>query len=103
MAKKKKEAAAPKPLKLKEYNKKGFLLPESILSMAAFHAKVYPAPRAEYQLRLSDCNQTIRLWGKLEKKEDFLEAFEKLDNLIKAVCFLQAELASQYAKNFIKK
>lgn len=103
MANKTKEEAAPKPLKLKQYNKKGFLVPGSMFSMAAYHAKIYPAPRSEYQLRISDCNNAIRLWGRLETPGDFAEAFRKLETLQKAVCALQAELSFQYNQNFVKR
>jgi hypothetical protein len=65
------------------YNRKGFLCPESIHSMAAFHAKIYE--NGEYRFRIHDCLTSIRLIGKLETEQDFAEAVLKCDNLAKAL------------------
>lgn len=62
------------------YNRKVFLLPNAINSMAATHAKVYE-DRKEYQFRVSDCNSAIKLWGKTETVEDLLEGHSKLTKL----------------------
>ena len=59
----------------KEYNKKAFLLPNSIRSMAAYHAKLYPTGR--YVFHIHDCHTGIRLTGQLDSREDFVEACEK--------------------------
>ena len=59
----------------KEYNKKAFLLPNSIRSMAAYHAKLYPTGR--YVFHIHDCHTGIRLTGQLDNREDFVEASEK--------------------------
>jgi hypothetical protein len=82
--------------KLKSYNKKGFLLPNSILSMAAYHAKIHEHPRNEYQFRLSDCNNTIKLWGKLESLEDAKESIKKLKALSDAANKLAEEISNQF-------
>jgi hypothetical protein len=61
-------------------NKKIFLAPTSIKSMAAAHAKIY-SDKKEYVLRISDCHNTIKLWGKINNEEDLIEGIEKLENL----------------------
>jgi ABC-type transporter Mla subunit MlaD len=61
-------------------NKKIFLAPTSIKSMAAAHAKIY-SDKKEYVLRISDCHNTIKLWGKTDNEEDLIEGIEKLENL----------------------
>jgi hypothetical protein len=61
-------------------NKKIFLAPTSIKSMAAAHAKIY-SDKKEYVLRISDCHNTIKLWGKIDSEEDLIEGIEKLENL----------------------
>jgi len=63
----------------KIYNKKGFLVPNSILSMACFHAKV--KENGEYQFRLHDCNTGIRLIGNLNDPVQRNEAVKKLYRL----------------------
>jgi len=65
------------------YNNKGFLCPDSIHSMAAFHAKIYE--NGEYRFRIHDCITSIRLIGKLETEQDFREAFQKTSNLALAL------------------
>jgi len=74
----------------KIYNKKGFLLPNSILSMACYHAKV--KENGEYQFRLHDCNIGIRLIGDLNDPTQRDEAVEKL---------FQLALAATELRNFI--
>lgn len=66
------------------YNKKAFLLPDSIDSMAGYHAKLFPDGR--YVFRIHDCITGIRLIGELRKEQDYNDAFEKLINLANA-CF----------------
>ena len=61
---------------IKTYNKKGFLLPDSIRSMAAFHAKIMDD--GEYMFRLHDCIGGIRLRGNANNPEEAKEAIEKL-------------------------
>jgi hypothetical protein len=65
------------------YNRKGFLLPDSIHSMACFHAKIYE--NGDYRFRIHDCITSIRLIGKLETEQDFNEAIEKCINLADAL------------------
>jgi hypothetical protein len=64
------------------YNKKGFLLPDSIRSCASFHAKILPS--GEYMFRIHDCITGIRLRGDLNNPDEAKEAKEKLMNLAKA-------------------
>jgi hypothetical protein len=65
--------------RIKPYNRKGFLLPKSIKSMAAYRAKVMPD--GKYLFRIHDCNTGIRLTGDLNDERDIREAVEKLDCL----------------------
>lgn len=73
-------------IEIKQYNEKGFLLPESIKSMAAWHAKIMPD--GKYMFRIHDCVTGIRLQGDLNNPEDVLEAMNKLNALASAAqCF----------------
>lgn len=72
-------------------NKKIFLAPTSIKSMAAAHAKIY-SDKKEYVLRISDCHNTIKLWGKIDNEEDLIEGIEKLENLEKLAAELKQVL-----------
>lgn len=65
------------------YNRKGFLAPDSIHSMASYHAKIYED--GSYRFRIHDCITSIRLIGKLETEQDFTEAIQKTENLAKAL------------------
>jgi hypothetical protein len=59
------------------YNKKGFLLPDSIHSMAAYHAKLFPD--GKYIFRIHDCLGGVRLTGELKEDESaYTEAYKKL-------------------------
>ena len=64
------------------YNKKAFLLPESIHSSAIFHAKIMPD--GLYYFRITDCKGAIRLHGNLNDKQQMEEAPVKLRTLAKA-------------------
>lgn len=61
---------------IKTYNKKGFLLPDSIKSMAAYHAKIMPD--GKYLFRIHDCLGGIRLVGDMTDPVDIKESIEKL-------------------------
>ena len=65
-----------------EYNQKAFLLPESILSCASYHAKILPT--GEYMFRIPDCITGIRLRGDLNDQAQLKEAVEKLRTLADA-------------------
>ncbi len=64
------------------YNKKAFLLPDSIRSMAAFHAKIMPD--GLYMFRVHDCLTGIRLIGNVTNPEEATEAVAKLRSLAQA-------------------
>ena len=63
-------------MKHPEYNKKAFLLSDSLSSMACYHAKV--DNKGIYKLTIHDCNTSIRLWGDLNDAVQLNEAVEKL-------------------------
>ncbi|GIZ08338.1 hypothetical protein [Flavobacterium sp. UMI-01] len=62
------------------YNKKEFLAPNSIRSMAAVHAKILKDGTAV--LRISDCNTSVRIWNDFNDLEEKKEMLTKVDNLI---------------------
>lgn len=66
---------------MRKYNKKEFLLPESETSCSSYHAKTEIEPIPLYKLTISDCNKSVRLWGKLENEEDYNLALDKLETL----------------------
>jgi hypothetical protein len=65
------------------YNKKAFLLPDSINSAAMYHAKIFPDGR--YIFRMHDCITGIRLTGELKEEQDFTDAVKKTQQLAKAL------------------
>ncbi|GAB6010820.1 hypothetical protein [Viscerimonas tarda] len=65
--------------KIKQYNKKGFLLPDSARSMASYHAKIDSDNKMK--LTIHDCNGSIRLWNDLNNSEEINEAVDKLNRL----------------------
>lgn len=76
------------------YNEKGFLLPNSIKSMAAYHAKIMVD--GKYLFRLHDCLGGIRLQGDLTDPGDVPEAIDKLRSLAKAA----NDFANHIEKNY---
>lgn len=74
-------------------NKKIFLAKDDVLSTAACHIKVFNKPeRQEYQLRVSDCNMAIKLWGQTTTVESLENGIEKMENLIAMAEELKAYL-----------
>lgn len=65
-----------------QYNKKGFLLPDSIKSMAAYHAKIMED--GKYMFRIHDCLGGVRLVGDMTDQTDLTESVEKLRCLASA-------------------
>ena len=65
------------------YNKKAFLLPDSIDSAAMYHAKIFDDGR--YIFRIHDCITGVRLIGELRKEQDFVDAFNKTKELALAL------------------
>mgnify|MGYP007071565100 CR=1 FL=1 len=82
------------------WDKKEFLVQDSILSMAAYHAKIKSEPNSQYQLRISDCNNTIKLWGNINSLEDIKEGMEKLETLKQGIISLQIQLEKVRQENF---
>lgn len=76
------------------YNKKAFLLPDSLLSMAAYHAKIFPD--GSYMFRIHDCNTGIRLRGNLNDSIQLKEAIEKLKALESAMCEFRKHIIETY-------
>lgn len=75
------------------YNQKSFLAPNSILSMAAVHAKIKPDGTAI--LRISDCNNCVRIWNDFNTPEGKIEMVEKLDMLISQIQHFRSEVLSR--------
>jgi len=61
------------------YNRKIFLAPDSLLSMAAIHSKIKPC--GEVQVRISDCNQTVKIWNDLNDPGQVKEFILKITNI----------------------
>ena len=76
------------------YNKKGFLANESILSMAAYHAKLFPD--GTYIFRIHDCNGGIRLRGDLNNENEVKEALQKLKVLEDALREFRCHIDRHY-------
>lgn len=70
-------------METKTYNKKEFLLPESINSCALYHAKI--KEDGTYMLRIHDCLTGIRLIGNVTCSSDVEEAKAKLLTLEKGI------------------
>jgi len=64
------------------YNKKSFLLPDSINSVACYHGKIDET--GIYKFTIHDCKSGIRLVGNLNDKQKRREAPEKFRTLAKA-------------------
>jgi len=69
-------------MEFKPYNKKAFLLPDSIHSAAMYHAKLFPD--GKYVFRIHDCLGGVRLTGMLNEESDYDDAANKLITLAKA-------------------
>ena len=66
-------------MEIKQYNKKAFLLPDSIMSSASYHATI--TADGTYTFRIHDCITSVRLWGDLNDNQDVREAVDKLNRL----------------------
>lgn len=71
-------------------NHKIFLAPNSLESMAAVHVKI--KPDNTYQLRISDCNRTIKIWGNTDSKAGLVEGIEKMRHLRQMAEVMEGEL-----------
>ena len=76
------------------YNKKAFLLPDSIRSMACYHAKI--EPDGIMKLTIHDCNKSIRLHNNLNNPDEVREAIDKLAALEYGIAQLKDHLANNY-------
>jgi len=65
------------------YNKKVFLAPKSINSMAVIFTKIYKDGTAI--IRISDCNRTIKLWNDMNEPEQVEEMLTKITTIQKAL------------------
>jgi hypothetical protein len=72
------------------YNRKIFLAPDSLLSMAAMHTKIKPC--GEAQIRISDCNNTIKLWNDMNDKKQIDEMLTKIDNMMSMLSEFKKEI-----------
>ena len=75
------------------YNKKGFLAPNSIRSMAVVHTKILKDGTAI--LRISDCNNSIRIWNDFNNPEEKKEMLSKVDNLIENLQAFRVDIKSR--------
>lgn len=58
--------------------------------MAVIHTKIKPC--GEAQIRISDCNNTIKIWNDLNDKKQIVEMLEKIDNLIEPLTQFREEV-----------
>lgn len=72
------------------YNRKKFLAPDSILSMAAIHTKI--KPDGEASIRISDCNRSIKIWNDLNDKKQTKEMITKIESLITGLTEFKKEV-----------
>ena len=75
------------------FNKKEFLAPESIRSMAAVHTKILADGTAI--LRVSDCNTSVRIWNDFNNKEEIKEVLLKVVNLRALLWDFEQEIKSR--------
>lgn len=72
------------------YNQKSFLAPNSILSMAAIHTKI--KDNGEAIIRISDCNNCVRIWNDFNNENEKIEMLEKLTMLIDQLSIFRHEV-----------
>lgn len=72
------------------FNKKIFLAPESLTSMSGIHAKIRKDGSSE--IRLSDCNGTIRWLNDLNDQAQVREMLTKLDNAMSIIMAFRDEV-----------
>jgi len=75
---------------IKPYNRKVFLAPKSITSMAAIHCKIKSCGNT--QVRISDCNSTIKLWNNIHNPGEVEEMIEKITNLQNELALYKSSL-----------
>jgi len=67
--------------------------------MAAIHTKIKPDGTAI--VRISDCNQCVRIWNDLNTTEGKLELIEKIDMINNQLNHFKAELISRCEKEVL--
>lgn len=82
-----------------QYNRKEFLAPTSIRSMAAVHCKI--KKNGEASIRISDCNHSIKIWNDMNSQEEALEMIEKINNLIDNLRELKREVGFKIKNTLI--
>lgn len=85
-----------KKVKAKEhlvYNKKIFLAPESLTSMSAIHAKIRKDGTSE--IRLSDCNGSIRWLNDLNDLDQVREMLTKVDSAVSILLSFRDEVKAK--------
>jgi len=79
------------------YNKKEFLLPDSINSCALYHAKVDKDGICKFTIH--DCNGSIRFWNDLNTIEGVTEAYDKVNALIEGLQGFKDFIFQNYINN----
>ena len=72
------------------YNKKEFLAPRSINSMAAIFTKIHKDGTAI--IRISDCHNSIKLWNDLNDENQVHEMLQKANMLISMIVEFRDEV-----------
>jgi hypothetical protein len=75
------------------YNKKMFLAPDSINSMAAIHCKIKEDGIA--MIRISDCNNSIRIWNDFNSEKEKKEMLLKIEILQKHLLDFRQEIETR--------
>lgn len=79
------------------FNKKMFLAPNSIRSMAAIFTKIYRDGTAI--IRISDCNRTIKIWNDLNEPDQVTEMLTKIDTMTAALGELREQVKVKLSAN----
>ena len=79
------------------YNKKEFLSPNSIWSMAAFHAAIHDDGICI--LRISDCKNSIKIWNDFNEPSQIIDMKQCLMTLSEGI----SELISFIDDNYLNK
>lgn len=90
MEKKLKKRKKAKKVTHATYNKKAFLAPASINSMAAIFTKIHKDGTAI--IRISDCHNSIKLWNDLNDEKQVHELLQKANMLISMIVDFRDEV-----------
>lgn len=83
------------------HNEKIFLAPDSIRSMAAVHCKIKTDGIA--MLKISDCNNSIRIWNDINSNEEKLEMIQKIRSLKSMLSNFEEEIKSRIPSELLIK